>query len=53
MSMDDRYFCLNVIIGMNEGLRGLRWEFIKENKNVRKKKEREHALDQESDQEND
>ena len=30
----------------------LRWEFIKENKRVRKK-ERKHALDQETDQEND
>ena len=33
----------------------LRWEFIKENKKVREKKEeeRKHALDQESDQVND
>ena len=30
----------------------LRWEFLKENKKVRKR-ERKHALDQEGDQEND
>ena len=38
--------------GHNGILSILRWEFIKENKKVRKEKERKHALDKESDQEN-